>query len=209
MDRGEYHQQSKTPALSTLDNQYWSNRYLSHDTGWDTGCITAPLKDYIDQLENKNISILIPGCGNSYEAEYLLQQGFADITLIDISSTLCERLRVQFAAALSKGLQIICADFFEHAGQYDLIIEQTFFCALEPSLRASYAHKMQQLLKPGGKLVGLLFSKQFTGGPPFGGDQAEYRGLFQPYFDIEVMEPCYNSIKPREGAELFIKLLKL
>lgn len=209
MDCGEYHQQSKTPVVSTLDDQYWSNRYLNHDTGWDTGCITTPLKAYIDQLEDKNIPILIPGCGNSYEAAYLLQQGFTNITLIDISTTLCEQLSERFTAYLPMGLQIVCADFFEHTGQYGLIIEQTLFCALDPSLRENYAHKMQQLLKPAGKLVGLLFNKQFNGGPPFGGDEAEYRGLFQSYFDIAVMEPCYNSIKPREGAELFIKLLKL
>ncbi len=194
--------------MTTLDNDYWSNRYINNDSGWDVGYITPPLKKYFDQLPDKKTAILIPGCGNSYEAEYLLQNGFTNITLIDISSVLCENLKQRLTAYLSKGLQIICGDFFEHKGQYDIIVEQTFFCALDPSLREKYAAKMPELLKHGGKLVGLLFNKDFEGGPPFGGKEEEYRMLFSPFFDIGIMAPCYNSIKPREGGELFIKLIR-
>ncbi len=190
-----------------LDDNYWSNRYTNQATAWDTGAITTPIKNYIDQLTDKEISILIPGCGNSYEAAYLLENGFRNITLIDISSVLCEMLNIQFAAYLNKGIQIVCGDFFEHHALYDLIIEQTFFCALDPTFRNSYAAKMQQLLKPSGKLVGVLFNKQFVGGPPFGGSESEYRELFQPWFKIEIMAECYNSIAPRSGAEMFIKMI--
>ncbi len=193
--------------MNVLDDNYWSKRYVANEAGWDTGSITTPLKEYFDQLTDKNISILIPGCGNSYEAGYLLQNGFTNITLIDISSVLCKNIEQQFAQYLPKGLQIICGDFFEHTGQYDLIIEQTFFCALHPSVRKSYAEKMQELLKPGGKLVGVLFNRSFEGGPPFGADENEYRKLFEKYFIVEIMEPCYNSIKPRAGAELFVKCI--
>lgn len=34
----------------------------------------APLKVYFDQLTNKDLKILIPGGGNSHEAEYLLKK---------------------------------------------------------------------------------------------------------------------------------------
>ncbi len=190
-----------------LDDNYWSNRYSNQTAAWDTGAITTPLKNYIDQVTNKEIKVLIPGCGNSYEAAYLLQKGFTNITLIDISTILCEKLSIQFDEYLQKGLQITCGDFFEHHVLYDLVIEQTFFCALDPVLRNRYAAKMHQLLKPGGKLVGVLFNRIFEGGPPFGGSESEYKELFQPYFTIEIMEPCYNSIAPRSGAEIFIKMV--
>lgn len=191
-----------------LDNSYWSNRYSNNTASWDAGAITTPIKEYINQLTDKNISILVPGCGNSYEAEYLLQKGFSNITLIDISSVLCSNLKEKLKPFLSSGLKIICADFFELQGQYDLIIEQTFFCALDPSLRKAYAHKMYRLLNRGGKLVGVLFNRSFDGGPPFGGNENEYRELFQQQFNIAVMEECYNSIAPRKNAELFVKLIK-
>lgn len=191
-----------------LDDNYWSNRYSNNTAAWDIGKISTPLKEYIDQLTNKEISILIPGCGNSYEAEYFLQNGFLNITLIDISSLLCKQLEEKLASNLPSQSKIICGDFFENPGQYDLIIEQTFFCALEPSFRKAYAEKMYRLLKPGGKLIGVLFNKTFESNPPFGGSESEYRQLFQLNFIIEIMAACYNSITPRREAELFIKLTR-
>jgi len=191
-----------------LDNEYWSSRYIENSTGWDAGIITTPLKEYIDQLVDKDIAILIPGCGNSYEAGYLLQQGFTNITVIDISTFLCKKLEIKFEALPSSRLSIICADFFDHAGEYDLVIEQTFFCAIDPSLRNRYSEKIYQLLKPGGKLVGLFFNRVFAAGPPFGGTEIEYRQLFQQRFTIATMENCYNSIVSRKDTELFVRLIK-
>lgn len=191
-----------------LDATYWNDRYQQHQTGWDVGHVSTPLKEYVDQLTNKNISILIPGCGNSYEAEYLLQQGFSNITLIDISPLLTQQLANKFSTYVGKRLTIITGDFFALEGQYDLILEQTFFCALKPSLRGEYARKMHSLLKPGGKLVGVLFNRVFEGGPPFGGSQEEYKELFAPLFNIQVLAPCYNSIKPRMNAEVFLIAVK-
>ena len=191
-----------------LDDAYWSKLYIDRETAWDAGAITTPIKEYIVELLNKNIAILIPGCGNSYEAAYLLHRGFTNVTVIDISTVLCKQLEVKFASFLSKGLTIICGDFFKHVGEYDLIIEQTFFCALHPTLREKYAETMYRLLMPGGKVVGLLFNRDFDEGPPFGGNKMEYESLFRPKFIIETMNECYNSIIPRKGTELFFRLIK-
>lgn len=195
--------------MQDLDHLYWDNRYLQQQTGWDIGYPSTPLKEYIDQLANKSISILIPGSGNSYEAEYLLQSGFNNLTLIDIAPTLTRQLEKKFHSFADKQLTIMTGNFFELNNQYDLILEQTFFCALDPSLRLKYVQKMVELLRPGGKLAGVLFDKAFEGGPPFGGNREEYMKLFKDYFLVEKMEPCYNSIPPRAGTELFIKLKKV
>ena len=66
-----------------LSKDLWNERYENQDTGWDIGHISTPLKEYFEQLENKNIKILIPGCGNAYEAEYLYKLGFKQVHLID------------------------------------------------------------------------------------------------------------------------------
>ena len=96
-------------------------------------------------------------------------------------------------------------DFFDlQDSNFDLILEQTFFCALDPSLRESYAIKMNNLLREKGKLAGLLFDFPLTEkGPPFGGDINEYKKLFFEHFRIKTLERAYNSIKPRNGNELF------
>jgi SAM-dependent methyltransferase len=189
-----------------LNQEYWDNQYTSNATGWDLGEVSPPIKSYIDTLEDKNSAVLIPGCGNTYEAEYLLKRGFTNVTVIDIAPTLVENLRQKFRN--NPNIKIILGDFFEHQGKYDVIIEQTFFCALPPIMRQKYVLKMHQLLSNGGRLIGLLFNKTFEEGPPFGGKQAEYEGLFKDYFDFVKMEMCQNSIKPRANSELFIDFKK-
>ena len=186
-----------------FDKKYWNNRYIHQQTGWDIGNISTPLKTYIHQLDNKNLSILIPGCGNGYEAAYLLQQGFTNITLIDIAIDAVAALKIKWKEYDGKQLRIICGDFFEMNETFDLILEQTFFCALEPVFRNNYVHKMAELLKEEGKLAGVLFNRSFTGGPPFGGSKEEYTILFSQKFTIKIMEDCYNSISSRAGTELF------
>ncbi|MDQ3048076.1 MAG: TPMT family class I SAM-dependent methyltransferase [Bacteroidota bacterium] len=190
-----------------LDKNYWSQRYRNEQIAWDAGSVTTPIKEYIDQLSDKSISILIPGAGNAYEAEYLHQQGFRNVTVLDISPEPLENMRRRIPSFPEH--QLVNGDFFEHTGTYDLIFEQTFFCAIDPGLRAEYAKKMHSLLRPSGQLTGVLFNSNLSiEGPPFGGTKEEYLNYFQPYFKISKFEDCYNSIKPRAGKELFIRLQK-
>ena len=68
---------------------------------------------------------------------------------------------------------------------------------------------MKSLLKEGGQLAGLLFNRQFPHqGPPFGGDINEYQPLFTEFFKKVLIEDCENSIAPRMGSEVFIKVEK-
>lgn len=195
-----------TKNQNHLDQDYWDKRYETNEIGWDLGKVSPSIKEFIDTISDKTTSILIPGCGNSYEAEYLLQQGFSNVTIIDIAPTLIENLNNKFKN--NPNIKIVLGDFFEHQGNYDLILEQTFFCALPPYMRKKYVHKMHQLLKDKGLLVGLLFDKIFEGGPPFGGSKAEYELLFKDYFEFLKIEMCKNSIAPRANSELFIKFQK-
>ncbi len=185
-----------------LNSNYWEERYSNQETGWDVGKITTPLKEYIDQIEDKSIKILIPGAGNSYEFEYLINNGFENVYVLDFAQSPLDNIKKRIPNCNTN--QLIKSDFFEHIGNYDLIIEQTFFCALEPSLRKDYVQKMKSLLTPKGKIVGLLFQFPLTEvGPPFGGSKAEYISLFEYDFEIKTLETANNSIKPRQENELF------
>jgi methyl halide transferase len=189
-----------------LDKTYWDNQYQNNTIGWDLGEIATPIKNYIDTLQNKNASILIPGCGNTYEAEYLLQQGFTNISVIDIAPTLVKKLQKKFSGNIN--IKAILGDFFEHINKYDIIIEQTFFCALPPTLRQKYVYKMYQLLNDNGLLVGLLFNRTFETNPPFGGSKEEYEMLFKDAFILNKIDICSNSVAPRSNTELFIEFQK-
>ncbi|HET8572815.1 MAG TPA: methyltransferase domain-containing protein [Edaphocola sp.] len=187
--------------------QFWEEKWQSHTTGWDIGHASPPIVQYFRQYPNKNAAVLIPGCGNAYEAVSLAERGFTNITLLDIAPKAVDLLRERFKGC--HAVTILCEDFFRHQGSYDIIIEQAFFCAIPPRKRPDYVAQCHSLLRHKGNITGLLFDRTFDRqGPPFGGSETEYRTLFSPCFDIKTMAECYNSIAPRAGSELFIDLVK-
>ena len=189
-----------------LTDDYWNKRYVDGSTGWDLGEISPPIRAYVDQLEVKELKILIPGAGNAHEVSYLHQLGFTNVHVLDFAPLAIQTFLEKNPTFPASHAHI--EDFFQFNVSFDLIIEQTLFCAIDPSLRSKYAEKSSSLLKKGGKLVGLLFNREFEGGPPFGGTKSEYIGNFSPFYDQISMEECYNSIEPRQGSELFIQLVK-
>lgn len=201
-------QEKREVRIVDLNEQFWTNKYENNQTGWDIGSVSTPLKAYFDQLDDKNIKILMPGAGNAYEAEYLWQNGFQNVYVVDISLSPL----VSFSERnpdFPKD-QLLNLDFFSLDEKFDLIVEQTFFCALSPNLRARYVSKMHDLLLPKGKLVGLMFNIPLNNDkPPFGGSKDQYASLFSNHFDVVIMEEAYNSIPPRFGSELFVKMRPL
>lgn len=188
-----------------LDQTFWDNRYKSLDIGWDLGEVSPPLKAYFDQIENKTLKILIPGGGNSYEAEYLHRNGFKNVYVVDVSKTALSNLLNRVPEFPIEHL--IHSNFFELEKTFDLIIEQTFFCAIDPRLRDDYVKKAHCMLSEEGKLVGLLFDLPlYSDRPPFGGSRSEYEDRFKKLFEIVEMTRSYNSHESRQGKELFINL---
>src|SRR4030095_4697097 len=100
-----------------FNKEYWTSRYDENKTGWDVGEITTPLKTYFDQLTNKDLRILIPGAGNAYEAEYLFQNGFSKVTVVDISEKPLTNIKNRIPGFPAE--QLICDDFFHQQGSYD------------------------------------------------------------------------------------------
>jgi SAM-dependent methyltransferase len=192
----------------SLDAQYWQQRWETGQTGWDIGYASPALVNYLQRATDPSMSILIPGAGNAYEAVWLWERGYKNVTVVDIAAGALAAL--QKRAPGFPPQNCIHGDFFQLTGSFDLVLEQTFFCALEPGLRPEYVRKMRELIGVGGNLAGLWFDFPLTEeGPPFGGSEAEYRQLFEQGFQIQIMQRCDNSIKPREGRELWVELLRV
>ncbi len=192
--------------MPSLNSSFWTQRYKDQQTGWDLGAVSPPLKAYIDQLENKELKFLIPGCGNAYEGTYLWEKGFKNVHLLDYAKPALDAFQSRTPGFPTE--QLHSGDFFEHTGEYELILEQTMFCAIDPELREKYIQKVSDLLVEGGKYVGVLFDREFEGGPPFGGSKQEYMELLEKYFSTAQIQPCYNSIAPRQGSEVFVIAVK-
>jgi methyl halide transferase len=185
---------------------FWNDAYKAAHQGWDIGYGSTPLIEYIQQLKDKTQRILIPGAGNAYEVDTLWQMGFKNVFVCDIAEVPLKNV-IDRIPDFPKS-QLLHSNFFELKGHYNLVIEQTFFCAIEPNLRTLYVKKMHELLYPHGKLVGVLFDDPnlFDTRPPYKGTKDEYRKYFEGLFQFHSFEACYNSIKPRAGREIFINL---
>ena len=194
---------------NSLDNSFWNFRYQNNQTGWDLGEISNPIKKWFDNQENKKINILIPGAGKGHEVKYGFENGFGNIFYMDFSSRSADLFK-EICPGFPKD-QILIGDFFSLKKPlfFDVIIEQTFFCAIDPTLRSNYIKKTNEILKENGKIIGLLFNREFdTNGPPFGGTEKEYRGLFNSKFNFKKFENSLLSTLPRKEYEFWIELIK-
>lgn len=187
--------------------EYWDSFYTGSKIGWDVGYVSTPLKEYFDQLEDKNIRILVPGAGSGYEAEYLYEMGFHNTFFMDFSPNIVRQFKERCPQFPQN--QIITDDFFDHIGSYDLIVEHTFFSSFPVNYRNKLSQKVYNLLDDKGKYVGLVFNHHFNlGSPPFGATPDEYIQLFKPLFTFKIFETANNSIKPRRGREMFFVFVK-
>lgn len=187
-----------------LDANYWQSRYEEDNAPWDLGLISPAILEILESLENKSMQILIPGSGRGHEAVYLRQKGFHNVYLCDWAPGAFDYLLKQHPS-YPKELLLI-QDFFTLTQKFDLILEQTFFCALPKILRQDYARKMANLLNVDGLLTGLLFASEFEKpGPPFGGTKTEYISVLELFLEVDYMELATNSIPPRQGNELLFR----
>ena len=187
-----------------LNAQYWNQRYQEGNIPWNTGTVTPALINYLSDFP-RDTSILIPGVGTSREGITLANMGFTNITFNDYSTHALDKLQTALEEeGFEHVFRYIGGDFFELQGAYDIIMEQTFFCALDPSLRQRMVEKVADLLRPEGIWFGVLFRTEFDRlGPPFGGSEEIYKELFTKIMYIEEMTICQDSIPARDGNELF------
>ena len=133
---------------------------------------------------------LVPGCGRAYDAIELARAGFDSVTAIDLSATACEAAREELqsfsslspeCASLVSKVDIQCADFFTFQGEYDLVWDCTFLCALVPEMRQEWAAMYKGLLRENGILWTCIFPiGKPPGGPPFELTVDLVKGLLEP-----------------------------
>mgnify|MGYP001218290289 FL=1 len=191
---------------------FWEQRYEKGEIGWDLGAETPVFTAISEKLKPGKVCIL--GCGNGYDAISFSKKGFS-VTAVDFARTPINNLQIA-ARSLSLSIETIKKDIFDlipdYSSQFDYIIEQTCFCAIDPRKRQQYSNLVLDLLKVGGKLIGLwmpLDKNIIDGGPPFGVKENEIKKLFSTKWKIT--EECFptQSIEARKGREKLIVFEKL
>ena len=187
--------------------QFWEDIYLGDDAGWDLGDSTPVFDKISDTLPLGKVCII--GCGRGYDAVMFSQKGF-DVTAIDFAPSAISALQ-SLASGAGVMINIIEADIFLLASrfnrEFDYVIEQTCFCAINPSRREEYEQLIKTIIKPHGKLIGLWFPLDKTmddGGPPWGTTISEVKSIFYDGWKIEKEEFPKLSISPRKNREKLI-----
>ena len=191
------------------DKTFWNQRYLDKNTGWDLGHPAPPFVRLVEKGEfGPPGRVLIPGAGRSHEGVYLASRGY-DVTCVDFAPQAVSEAK---EAARQAGVKITVLeeDFFRldtrRTGTFDYLVEQTCYCAIDPSLREAYVEKAYELLSPGGLLIGLFYAHGREGGPPWTTTEEEVRTLFKKRFDLLSLGVTDWSVESRKGEELLGRL---
>jgi SAM-dependent methyltransferase len=196
-----------------INQKDWDERYRSLNTPWDLGSPTPEFSRLLQEgFFSPNSRVIIPGAGRGYDAVHFAQHSL-DVTTLDFSHEANLEL-ANLAKKKSVEIRIVEEDFFSFSARpdeqerYDYLLEYTFYCAIDPSLRQEYAKAAAQLLKPGAHFVGLFFPlEERSGGPPFAVRQEEVAEEFGKYFELSFIPPV-ASIRPRSGREVLAILQK-
>ncbi len=164
---------------NAAEPSFWGERFTQGYTPWDLGGVPAEFQVFAAAMAP--CPVLVPGCGNGWEAAWLFERGWP-VTAIDFAPEAVASARRLLGPA---GAVVREADFFAFAPEpaCRLIYERAFLCALPPALRVPYGERVAQLLPPGGLLAGYFYIGDNRGGPPFAMPQAELDALLAPAFE--------------------------
>ncbi len=186
---------------------FWEVLYQADTTGWELGRAAPPIADYFATTSPAGLRVLVVGCGRGHEARMLASLG-AKVTAIDIAPSAIAQAQ---AIKSPQPIDFRLADVFDLRGQapaFDLIVEHTCFCAIDPARRDEYVTAVADALVPGGALIGLFFAHGREGGPPFTASAKEVRERFGERFIIDRLATAAGSVITRRGDELFGRLIK-
>lgn len=179
--------------------EFWSSRYVTGRTPWDLHGVPAALRAFLQRSESRG-RVLIPGCGSGYEVRAFHDAGY-EVTALDFSLAAVDRARALLGPL---GHKVQVGDFFEHefpAAGFDLVYERTFLCALSPERWHAYAGRMAELLRNGGRLVGMFVYGNAPDGPPFPLPEGRQQELFAGRFDLTLCEALPPTLPVFDGME--------
>lgn len=175
-------------TVAVNDPRYWSERYRTGDTPWDLGTETPAFSalvarvDFPQPTPTYSPSVVVPGCGYGHDALMLARRGYK-VTAVDFAPEPLDYLQ-QMARLAGLSVETLCCDVFElpqtHAGMFDVVLEYTCYCAIDPRRRQEYARTIAALLKPNGIVAGLFFplDEIERSEPPFTVHEEEIRQQF-------------------------------
>ncbi len=201
--------------------EFWDAAYREERDGWDMGTPTPVFVDLLDRYEmdfrplggpdfsalDRPPRVLVPCSGRGHDALHFAERGW-DVTAVDFSVEPLQWLHAE-KGRLGVELQLLQADMFPlgetYPAHFDMLLEYTCVCAIEPARRKEFLDFAAEVLRPGGLLLALLFPLDGRpGGPPFAIDPEEFKRDAERNFIFMHESIPETSVKPRRGKERLI-----
>lgn len=193
----------ENPNLS--DSEFWTDIYNEGNPGWDLGEPAVAFKDMIQRIKLPKCRILVLGCGAGHDAALFAQAGHV-VTAVDFSAGAIQQAKKLYGHL--ENISFLQQDIFtlphEWNGTFDVIIEHTCFCAIDPHRRKEMVKLWRRLLHEEGQLMAVFFAMLKRAGPPYGSSEWEIRELLKDSFQFLFWGRWRKSLPRREGRELFV-----
>ena len=150
-----------TNKTSNSHPDFWDKAYIEGNTGWDIGTKTPIFDHWINSIDkSKNICVL--GAGNGWDAINFAQKGHK-VTAVDFAPSAINSM-IDRSEKNSVKMNIVQLNIFDLPKYYrfffDVVVEYTCFCAIDPIDRQKYIETVSGILKKSGLFVG------YSGCPP-------------------------------------------
>lgn len=143
--------------------QHWEQVYTEkspQETSWHQAVPTLSLQMIRHAAAGDKPSLIDVGGGASRLADLLLEQGFADLTVLDISGRALEQVRTRLASR-AHGIELIEADVttYEPSRTWEIWHDRAAFHFLTDAAdRSRYVDVLRHSLAPGGQAIIAAFA---------------------------------------------------
>lgn len=186
--------------------EHWHERWRRNDIGFHQDTVNPYLARYWPSLGLvPSDPVFVPLCGKSRDMGWLHNQGHpvvgVEISPIAVKDFFAEHgIQPQpvgaapFEGWVGDGIKILCGDFFdltpEHVAGVRGVYDRASLIALPVEDRRRYADHLVKLVHPRVQvlLVTLDYLRGEMTGPPFAVGEQEVRGLYEQYFNIQLLE---------------------
>jgi len=200
------HQPDAHPPLSA---DFWEGRYQEGSDRWDLG---QPAPPFVRLLQSNQAPspgrMAVLGSGRGHDALLFAAHGF-EVIGFDFAPSAVSDARIAAQQLGYDSAQFLQRDIFglaeEFANSFDYVLEHTCFCAILPVQRTEYLRLVQQILKPGGEVIGLFWAHERPNGPPFGIAVTDLKQQLEQTFVIQSLHLAEDSVEGRRNEEYLIR----